>query len=244
MQGNSFRRTRNNIPVLSKNEIESIAEWNIRQFCPEALEKPMEIDAEKFAFSHLGLKQDFQYLSNNGACLGMLVFNDTSKVPVYIPEKNEADYIFAKARTMLIDNSLLAENQEGRYRFTVMHECAHDIFHKDYFEYDPNEIDNVDSTDSSLIKCRELSSNKSNPVEVWDDMDTMEWQANYFAAAFLMPKSMVLKLIESIPGKDSHFIETTYINNVAKTFNVSLEAAKYRLEDLGIIKDEGCLNTL
>lgn len=55
----------------------------------------------------------------------MTVFNDTNKVPVYIHETNIEEYISAKARTVIIDNNLLEEYQEHRYRYIM----GHDIFH-------------------------------------------------------------------------------------------------------------------
>lgn len=49
----------------------------------------MVIDIDGFAQSYLGLTQDFQYLSHNGIYLGMMIFNDTNKVPVYDPATKE-----------------------------------------------------------------------------------------------------------------------------------------------------------
>ena len=67
-------------------------------------------------------------------------FNDTDKVPVYDPQNNCADYISAKAHTVIIDKTLLEENQEHRYRFTMGHEAGHEFLHKEYFAYDPDQI--------------------------------------------------------------------------------------------------------
>lgn len=72
-------------------------------------------------------------VKRNGVYLGMTVFNDTNKVPIYDPATNRAEYISAKARTVIIDNRLLDENQRHRFRFTLGHEGGHDIFHSGYF---------------------------------------------------------------------------------------------------------------
>lgn len=88
----------------------------------EALRTPQEIDIDLFVQDYLGMEQDFQYLSHCGLYLGMTVFNETDKIPVYNPAKYCAEYISAKANTVIIDNSLLEENQEHRYRFTMGHE--------------------------------------------------------------------------------------------------------------------------
>ena len=232
-----YRLKSNGTPVLSGEEIEIIAERFIQDFNPQALNDPIELDIDSFAFNYLNLKQDFQYLSHNGVYLGMAVFNDTSKIPVYIPDKQEADYISAEARTVIIDNRLLAEDQEARYRYTVGHEAGHDIFHTAYFAYDPNQLSLFGDGREPMIQCRiSIPKEQRKPVEDWDDEDRMEWQANRFAAAFLMPRKMVYKLIKSIPKQKTWLDGAAYVHAVVDTFNVSWQAAENRLSSLGIIE--------
>ncbi|WP_394870346.1 ImmA/IrrE family metallo-endopeptidase [Clostridium butyricum] len=75
----------------------------------------------------------------------------------------------------------------------------------------------------------------------------MEWQANYFSGAILMPRSMVFKLCDDEELKDSltfmSFGNKEEYNNllikcVAQRFNVSKKAAEVRLCCLGIINTE------
>lgn len=107
------------VPVLGKDQIDAIGEDYIRDFCPEAFKEPMPVDIDRFVCEYLGMTQDFAWLSNDGRYLGMTVFNDTRRVIVYDPERNEADYMAAKARTVIIDNTLLEAGKEHRYRFTI-----------------------------------------------------------------------------------------------------------------------------
>jgi Zn-dependent peptidase ImmA (M78 family) len=169
----------------------------------------------------------------------MMVFNDTNKIPVYCPETNRAEYISAKARTVIIDNSLLEDEREHRYRYTMGHEGGHDILHRDFFSYNPNQLSMFDQELEPMIKCRAVPVNgKPKPLSEWDDKDRMEWQANYLSSALLMPKPMVLKLIQSCPYKKDSFIDALYVHEVVATFNVSWQAAEIRLKGLGIIKKE------
>ena len=69
----------------------------------EALRTPQEIDIDLFVQDYLGMEQDFQYLSHCGLYLGMTVFNETDKIPVYNPAKYCAEYISTKAKTVIID---------------------------------------------------------------------------------------------------------------------------------------------
>ncbi len=240
-----FRVKRNGVPILNKQEIDVIGEELIRDFCPKAMEVPMEIDIDGFVERYLGMTQDFQYLSHCGVYLGMTVFNDTNKIPVYNPSKHCAEYASAKARTVIIDSLLLEEGQEHRYRFTMGHEGGHDIFHSRYFGYDPNQFSFFDRGETPMIQCRtDIQRENRKPVEQWTDKDRMEWQANRLSSALLMPKSMVLKLVESLPPQDKLFRDATYAIKVSKTFNVSSEAAKYRLLELGIVQRERSNRTM
>ncbi|TCT14605.1 uncharacterized protein DUF955 [Natranaerovirga pectinivora] len=242
MYSPTYRTKKNGVPILSKSEIDYIAEQFILDYKPEAMKTPMEIDIDDFVLNYLGLKQDFHYLSHNGVYLGMTVFNDTNKVPVYVPETNSAEYISAKARTVIIDNNLLDDGQEPRYRYTMGHESGHDIFHSQYFAYDPNQLSLFENEVEPMIQCRAVAANgKAKPTRKWDDKDSMEWQANYFSSAMLMPKKMVIQLIRSLTYcSDVFWRNLTYTNEMVNVFNVSYQAAEYRLKELGIIHKEYC----
>lgn len=86
-----IRRKKSGAPVLSRNEIDVIGENLVSEFNPEAMVTPQEVDIDLFAQDYLGMEQDFQYLSHCGVYLGMTVFNDTDKVPIYDPLKKQAD---------------------------------------------------------------------------------------------------------------------------------------------------------
>ena len=114
----SYRTQKNGVPVLKKKEIDTIGEEYVWDFQPEVLRNPALVDIEGFIECYLGMTTDYQYLSHNGIYLGMTVFNDTGRVIVWSPETNLTEYISAKARTVIVDNSLLEESQQHRYRFS------------------------------------------------------------------------------------------------------------------------------
>ncbi|MFR8846421.1 MAG: hypothetical protein ACLVGL_16155 [Waltera sp.] len=180
--------------MLSRKEIDVIGQNIVGDFMPEALKSPQEIDIDLLAQDYLGMDQDFQYLSHCGVYLGMTVFNDTDKVPVYDPQNNCADYISAKAHTVIIDKMLLEENQEHRYRFTMGHEAGHEFLHKEYFAYDPDQItlfDLMGETPAPMVQCRvDTKKMDCRTSKSWTDRDWMEWQANALSSAVLMPVSM------------------------------------------------------
>ena len=241
MYNPSFRTKSNNVPILSKQEIEGISERFISEFCPEALEKPQPVDVDKFVEGSLGMTLDFQYLSSDGRYLGMTVFNDTDKVIIFDAENKQADYLHANARTVIIDNRLLAENQRHRYRYTMGHEAGHDIFHSAFYYFDPAQISLFDGMPefekTPMVQCRLNSFEKlsqTGNTKQWSDDDWMEWQANYFSSAFLMPRPAMMKLAEYC--KKKHMTESGIISKVSEVFDVSAQSATYRCRELNIIK--------
>ena len=226
-----FRAKRNSVPIVSKKDLDYIGERLVGDFCPKAMLQPTEIDIDRFVERYLGMKLDYQYLSHCGCYLGMTVFNDTDKVPIYNPERNRAEYMSASAGTLLVDSSLLEESQEHRYRFTVGHEGGHQVLHAGYFGYDPNQISFLDDR-APMVQCRIDTRNAPRkPVREWTDQDTMEWQANYIASAVLMPERMVARVVDKV--QQGNYAEMILL--VSEAFNVSLEAAQIRLKDMGFI---------
>lgn len=215
-------------------------------FCPKVLEAPQPIDEDRFLTEYLGLTQDFQYLTHCGLYLGMIVFEDSNKVPIYNEDKNRAEYISAKKGTVIIDNTLLQENQEHRYRFTAIHEGGHWLLHRHKYCEKVRQALVYDICNRQSFKCRANNIDcKCKPLEKWDDDDTMEWQANYFSSALLMPKSMMFKLCndknmveelryQSFWNTDTY--NTLLIDKVSEVFNVSKKAAEVRLNNLDLFR--------
>lgn len=237
-----IRRKRSGAPVLSRKEIDVIGENLVLDFSPEVLKNPQPVDIDLFAQDYLGMEQDFQYLSHCGVYLGMTVFNDTDMVPIYNPASDMAEYISAKAHTVIIDNTLLEENQEHRYRFTMGHEVGHEFLHREYFAFDPNQLSIFDfmqdTTQPAMVQCR-VDSKKMDikDSKSWGDKEWMEWQANALSSAMLMPKAAVLLVVKDVKQRviKNGFISYALAEEVSSVFNVSFEAATYRLKQLGFI---------
>lgn len=233
-----YRSKSNKLPVLSKQEIDDIGERFVAEFCPQALTSPCAIDIDMFAQEYLGLNQDFQYLSNNGIYLGMMVFDDTDRVVIYNPAENVADYVSAAARTIIIDNGLLDKNQEHRYRFTMGHEASHDILHSAYFNYayNPNQMTLFGAMPvAPTVQCRIDSGKLPTKDKKGTDSDWMEFQANRLSSAILMPTSAVRMVAVAEKPHRAAFQAAKCVLEVSKIFNVSLQAAEIRLRELNTL---------
>lgn len=96
-----------------------------------------------------------------------------------------------------------------RQRFTLAHELGHYILHKGK---------NVEFVDTTFFRS--------------DEMDSIEYSANEFAARLLMPEIVVRNLIDNEHIKN--------IGVLAEQFGVSSLAMKYRVLSLGYkMKDNG-----
>ena len=226
-----LEKRKNGIPVISKREIDALGAKIVLDFCPEAMKEPQSLDEEAFVQYYLCKTMDFRFLSHCGLYLGMTVFDDNHRVAVYDPEKNRAEYCVFHAGTIIIDNSLMMPDRKPRYRYTVFHEGSHVILHQRYFENLPALSDSVNP---SAVLCRMVKNPfAQRPHRVWTDYDWAEWQANALASALLMPAPMVRLLVER-SGKIATAFDVAYcVQECSRIFGVSIQAAEYRLKDLG-----------
>lgn len=132
----------------------------------------------------------------------------------YSPLDDEiSGMVYIKEGTPIIGiNSL---HHPNRQRFTLSHETAHLILHK-------NEITkeiHVDKEFPMLMRDSVSSSGK----------DRMEIEANAFAAELLMPEEF---LIKALGGKGFDIDDDEMVNKLAKQFKVSKSAMRFRLGKL------------
>lgn len=102
---------------------------------------------------------------------------------------------------------------EKRRRFTIAHELGHLFLHMGY------------------LTNHELWEKQENKIYQRVGNSEKEYQANEFAAAFLMPKKEYFKVMNE--NLDGNKVMT---NKIAEHFNVSVEAASNRGKFLGYLK--------
>ena len=126
------------------------------------------------------------------------------------------------------------------------HETGHSIFHSAYYAYDPNQLSMFDAPAAPMVQCRVDGTHnlRQKAPKLWTPMERMEWQANRMASALLMPRSAVYKVAHSLPREKGIDHDIAAILAVSDTFNVSNEAAQYRLLDFGLINSTAPVQTL
>lgn len=222
----------NGLPILNNEQLEDLAEKYALDFCPDIAEHPRPLDVELFIEQYLGFNYELHYLSSCEAYLGMTVFEDM-KIPTFNAETFKAQFSNIPANTIIIDSQLVRraefDGHFGRCRFTQAHECGHAILHPEFYK---SQSGNIRKAQESL---KAYSTGESHMAqEILSDADRAEQQANSFASYFLMPRCAVDSISKSRASKS--WEDFDYIELIKETFNVSWDAAFYRLKGMGILE--------
>ncbi len=233
-----LKYSRSGMPVISNEDIDSLGEFMAVDFDHTSLFIPHPIDIERFVEKYLKMPIEFMHLSHCGVYLGTTVFQTTDYLPVYTPEDKCAYYAHVEAGTVVIDGSLDKEDQEHRLRFTIGHEGGHGVFHPSYFL---NTIGSSERDDTGIyVRCRsdfKVSGKDFSGFRSLTDAERAEQQANRFSAAVLMPRSAVKILLAGRPYNRTEGWIVSAMEQISDTFNVSKEAAFYRLKGLEMIEE-------
>lgn len=190
--------------------MEAKARQIISQHCPECMYKMSAVPIEWLAEKAFGLSIDYQHLTKNGErVLGKLICTD-GLTPYYDMELQQYAFLQVYAKTILVEVRLLENGHNGRCRFTVAHELAHWILHREMIVQSNHEA----ALDESI-----------NDVK-------MEQQADYLASALLMPLGAVKRYFHSLFGKYSG---DALICEMAEHYGVSRQAMEIRLKSHNLI---------
>ena len=224
------------IPIISNTDLDTLGERLVADFNPLLIFSPKEVDIDRFMTKYLHLKLDYQFLSHCGIYLGTTVFQETNSLPIYNPETHSAEFMHVDAGTVIIDSSLLSDNQEHRYRFTMGHEGSHSILHTNYYL---NTIGENTDDKIAYVRCRSdfaVSSNISRQCQYHLPIKArLEQQANYLASVILMPKCTVKMALCKIANRGQGLWGHYAASELSQIYNVSQEAAFYRLKALNYI---------
>jgi hypothetical protein len=190
------------VPFLAEDQIERDAEALLAQYqhkraCRIVLPVPIEDIVEK----HLKLRVEF----------------DDLHLSLGVPRTGGQDAdvlgaIFFDGRRIVIDESLDPEenpDKEGRFRFTLAHEGGrHWRLHRHLFAKDSAQRPLFDAPSPPSVVCRSSRAKES-----------IEWQADFYAACLLMPRRLVFDAWRERCGSVRPFIYETNRRNPA--FNPS-----------------------
>ena len=214
----------------SKPKMEEIANDLLRQFDAERLEIAKPIDVYAVIEKCLDVPYDWKILSPDRSILGFTVYTP-GYYWVWEKQNNKASLIPKKVEykqgTIVIESSLTEDSNRGRENFTVMHEVFHQVLHKDLF---------LGRNDISQHEARKVSMSYSPERNAWSSDKACEYQANFSAACFLMPRRPVTDMFRRLAPRGQYVFDTEpVIAEMAAAFSVSKLAMRYRLQKLELL---------
>jgi len=236
-------RQNGNTPVLSKGEIEEFACEVLADYKPNLLKEPGAVGFEHFIERYLGLPLFFRHIyydNPKSPIFGATVFGGAA-VKVFDREDERIKTEIFREECVIIDNYVMESGREGMANFTGVHEGAHYLMHSG--------ITFPEKT--RRIFCRRESLDGSaggaqGPASGW-----VEYQANCFAAAFAMPISTFVPLVNDFLrgnnvwkrcidiGEDEELdivAKNLLPEYVSEVYGVSMRAACNRLKTTGFVR--------
>lgn len=245
-------------PILKAAEIDNHASIFLQEYSKKHPEYSMLIPQatpiEEIIELECEISMDFQSFSDK-EILGMTSFS--SGIINVVKDGVISPYKVDKG-TIIISSELESDEKlRGRFHYTLAHEFGHNIYHRRKFEEPDysNELllfENEPKKQFAITCHRDKIENlEYNPTKDW-----IEWQADYFASCFLMPKEAVAvfwkdfsKVPDFVFGEEPMpFLANMQYNafqvefeRFVNTFQVSKQAAKIRLEKLNYINRRNIL---
>ena len=196
--------------ICNYRTMEAKARQIISAYCPECMFGQKAIPIEQIAEKVFGLSIEYQYLTKNGEkVLGKLICTD-GLTPYYDMELKKYALLKVKAQTILVEARLVENGQDGRLRFTIAHELAHWILHREMI----------------------VESNREAALDESACESKMEGQADFFASVLLMPIGAVKRYYHSLYGKCR---QSEVVASAAEHFGVSKQAMEICLKSHSLI---------
>lgn len=231
------------VPVISGAGLERFAEELIDDYRPKLLKFPQPTDIEQLVECYLRANLEVRPITMKQVILGVSVFTKGC-VPVYDRVKGELVPLDVPDHTILIEEGIYNRREPGRFNFTLAHEAAHLVCHEGASV--GNGVQCRQTGSGTIVMCRTEGERypqygKKTPA------DWMEWQADFFGAALLMPRVTVQMTIERILWNAGCFGGVCGMREVNRSprlfahiaeqlsgvFLVSRTAAAIRMDNLG-----------
>lgn len=240
--------TLSRIPYITYDALDSYAEAIVADFQPELLHIPGIINADAFIEYYLDLQMEYHRICYDRKVLGMTAFN-TGYVQIANEKTGMPEPLLVKGGTVILDTSLTVRKRSlPRLRFTIMHEGAHWLLHREAFA-ENNPMGHVGVYENQYLAAKEGRMDYSRCQRERTDSERIERQADFLSSAILMPRPALRTAFRSFfelygekprrivrgisPLDDCYAAQLP--EYIAKLFGVSKRAALIRLEKLSAI---------
>ena len=245
----------NGIPILGRKQIDVMAEDIVRNLMPQNFEAvPDATNLQSLWKAMGGWHYAGKYLSRDGSLLGLASFQGGTLLTLD-ESRTQAEPFQIKPNTILVDKGLYDPHFEHMFRFTFAHEAGHALLHRRFCEDPENMKAYAGQGNIRAIQDTRERFAQSDKYRLQTERDWLEWQANAFASAVLMPVSLVDKIAEKLgvskgkiypPARKMYFDPylTELTDTVSDVFKVSSTAAFFRTKELGYIPQNAKLVNL
>jgi hypothetical protein len=214
-----MRITNGLISNYSEEDLDNVATDFLRQFCPEALEKPMPIPIKTIMTKKLGLSIKHRRLTEDFSVYGLTCFN-TGQVEIYNGKDGSYCEIPVKRGTIIIDPDTIIKRSKGCYFNTLAHETVHWWKHRNYQML------------QRIIEYRYKVQTPRMREQCQTEEDWMEWQAENIAPRILMPIDMFTQKFYNIVNQDNGVMSMSAVaKQLSEFFKVSKESTLIRLRE-------------
>lgn len=219
------------VPIIYKEQLESVATDFLRRYYPESLNTPMAIEPQELA-QRMGLNVKVQTITKDFSIFGQIYFHSCD-TEFYDEESDKMVETSVDARTIIVDPNAYFLRNLGAINNTIVHECVHWDKHRKAFE-----LERLYNSSASRIRCQVVGGIKDINK---DATDWMERQANALTPRIQMPlstfKAKAFEFIKQYKKEldTSEIIDVIepVIEALATFFCVSRTAAKIRMIDAG-----------
>ena len=216
----------------SRVEIDELGEEIVRQFMDGYTPKAECVNIELFVTDYLKLPLVYETFAEEETDRLGFTSNGKRKLKV-MREGKQVELVFP-THTIVIDSYLKKQSEEGKRRFTIAHEAAHNIFDRD----------NGGRCEAHFYSGFDAQREYSMD-ELRERMNICEWQANAMAAALLMPRFLVEQSLQKYSGRSSLPIygntilsqrSKRVIDKMASVLGVSYSSLMIRLRELNLFE--------
>ncbi len=215
----------------SPAQLEDKANELLRQFDAERLTMAKPIDVYAVIEQCLDVPYDWKYITPDQSIWGMTFFKPGYQwvwpEPRFIDGMRPKKAFFEQG-TILIDSFLTELPDRGPENFTVMHEVFHQVLHKKCFAHASGDYKH---------ETRRENLNLRTGKKYLSSLEICEYQANFCAACFLMPRVPVTAMFHRLTSSEQNcFVNESVVAEMAAAFSVSKSAMRIRLQSLGLSK--------
>ncbi|MFA7099578.1 MAG: transcriptional regulator, partial [Eubacteriales bacterium] len=135
------------VPIINKEQLESVATDFLRRYYPEALIKPTAVEPQVLA-EKMGLVVEMREITKDFSVFGQIYFHDCD-AEFYDEDSDEMVLTHVDARTIFVDPKAYFLRNLGSVNNTIVHECVHWGLHRKAFE-----LERLYNSSVTRIKCQ------------------------------------------------------------------------------------------